>query len=148
MTADTHLEETLYTSNLKKAKEFFKTRISKLKNSELQLLAKKISTGLRFNFYEIDDELDVFVTFETMNNRGKQLSKLELLKNRLIYLSTLLKDDEDDKRKLRKDINEAWKTVYKYLGKNEKKLLDDDSFFRKSLVNVLYIYKTRSQSVL
>ena len=63
-----------------------------------------------------------------MNNRGKQLSKLELLKNRLIYLSTLLPDEEDDKRQLRRDINEAWKNIYKYLGKNKENLLDDDKF--------------------
>ena len=43
----------------------------------------------QFNIHEIDDDYDVFVAFETMNNRGKELSTLELLKNRLIYLSTL-----------------------------------------------------------
>jgi hypothetical protein len=53
-----------------------------------------------------------------------------LLKNRLIYLSTLLEDDEDDKTKLRKNINEAWKTVYEYLGKNKDNPLDDDEFLR------------------
>ena len=35
--------------------------------------------------YVINSKLDIFVTFETMNNRGKNLSQLELLKNRLIY---------------------------------------------------------------
>lgn len=63
-----------------------------------------------------------------MNNRGKQLSKLELLKNRLIYLSTLLKEDEAIKKRLRKDINETWKTIYEYLGKNKNNPLDDDKF--------------------
>ena len=43
------------------------------------MLFKKIVNGLKFNLYEIDDDLDVFVTFETMNNKGKPLSKLELL---------------------------------------------------------------------
>jgi uncharacterized protein with ParB-like and HNH nuclease domain len=33
-----------------------------------------------FNVYEINDDVDVFVAFETMNNRGKKLSNLELLK--------------------------------------------------------------------
>ena len=122
------LEETLYTANLKNAKEFFEAKCKKLSKEELESIARKLSNGLRFNFYEIDNQLDVFVTFETMNNRGKQLSKLELLKNRLIYLSTLLPDEEDDKRQLRRDINEAWKNIYKYLGKNKENLLDDDKF--------------------
>jgi hypothetical protein len=63
-----------------------------------------------------------------MNNRGKPLSKLELLKNRLIYLTTLLDQKTNDTSRLRKDINEAWKTVYEYLGKNKSNILDDDMF--------------------
>lgn len=29
-----------------------------------------------FNIHEIEDEYDVFVAFETMNNRGKKLTNL------------------------------------------------------------------------
>ena len=80
--------------------------------------------------YEIDNDLDVYVTFETMNNRGKPLSSLELLKNRLIYLSTLLEIDAPTRKRLRKDINETWKTIYEYLGKNKLNAMDDDEFLR------------------
>ena len=83
-----------------------------------------------FNEYEIDNDLDIFVTFETMNNRGKELSLLELLKNRLIYLSTLLKVPEDQQRSLRHNITAVWKTIYEYLGKEEGRPLDDDQFLR------------------
>ena len=65
-----------------------------------------------------------------MNNRGKPLSNLELLKNRLIYLSTLLDIDESIRMRLRKDINETWKTIYEYLGKNKNNTMDDDEFLR------------------
>lgn len=51
-----------------------------------------------------------------MNNRGKPLSNLEKLKNRLIYLSTLIDEETSLKKELRNDINENWKTIYKYLG--------------------------------
>lgn len=121
-------KETLYTANLRKAKEFFIEKITKMEKEQIEELFKKIVNGLKFNLYEIDDELDVFVTFETMNNRGKPLSKLELLKNRLIYLSTIIPENEDIKNKLRKEINEVWKTVYEYLGKNKDSPLDDDEF--------------------
>lgn len=47
-----------------------------------------------FNIHEIEDDYDVFVAFETMNNRGKKLTNLELLKNRLIYLTTLNDNDK------------------------------------------------------
>src|SRR5258706_8161716 len=65
-----------------------------------------------------------------MNNRGKPLSKLELLKNRLIYLSTLVKAPDSERQTLRANINEAWKTVYEYLGAEKGRPLDDDDFLR------------------
>lgn len=76
----------------------------------------------------MSSEIDVHVSFETMNNRGKTLSHLELLKNRLIYLSTKLPNDFHEKEKLRKSINECWKTIYHQLGRNKDNPLDDDTF--------------------
>ncbi|MBK9564141.1 MAG: HNH endonuclease [Saprospiraceae bacterium] len=64
-----------------------------------------------------------------MNNRGKPLSQLELLKNRLIFLSTKLKNIEDyESITIRKVINDSWKAVYHYLGKNKDFPLNDDKF--------------------
>jgi len=125
-------EETLYTKNLQFAKNTFTDKIKDLSIENLEILFIKITKQLKFNFYEIDDELDEFVTFETMNNRGKPLTTLELLKNRLIYLTTLLKGyDEDEISTLRKDINNSWKTIYEYLGKNPKKIISDDKFLKE-----------------
>ena len=99
----------------------------------LSKLYLKLTQRLMFNIHEIDDDYDVFVAFETMNNRGKKLTNLELLKNRLIYLTTLYENDkfdELDKSNLRKQINDAWKEVYYQLGRNEKTPLSDDEFLR------------------
>lgn len=122
--------ETLYTAKLKKAKFFFKKKIKGLSKEKKEKIFSNVVNGLRFNYYEIDDRLDEYVVFETMNNRGKKLSTLELLKNRLMYLSTLLNEEEEIKRRLRNDINETWKTIYEYLGKNEHHPLDDEEFLR------------------
>ena len=35
---------------------------------------RKITLQLMFNIHEIEDDYDVFVAFETMNNRGKKLT--------------------------------------------------------------------------
>lgn len=129
-TSDKVPEQTLYTSNLQNAKEFFSIKLECLDNEKLSSLFQKLTSKFKFNFYEIDSDLDVFITFETMNNRGKALSNLELLKNRLIYLSTILSNNDQEKRLLRKDINETWKTIYEYLGKNKDKPLDDDDFLK------------------
>ena len=123
-----HLE-TLYTQNLLAAKAYFKERLSQLESEEIALIFKKLTQKLKFNLYEIDEEIDVFVTFETMNNRGKPLTSLELLKNRLIYLSTLF-PDHDGHEVLRNKVNSAWKTMYEYLGKNPEAPLNEGFFLR------------------
>lgn len=131
------VNETYYTKNLKYAKSFFRENLSALYASEkfegISNLYLKLTLKLMFNIHEIDDDYDVFVAFETMNNRGKKLTNLELLKNRLIYLTTLYPDekfDAIDKANLRKQINDTWKEVYYQLGRNEKTPLSDDEFLR------------------
>lgn len=131
------IQETYYTKNLKYAKEFFEDCLSQLYQDEefdgIEKIYKKLTQKLMFNIHEIEDDYDVFVAFETMNNRGKKLTNLELLKNRLIYLTTLFDDnklDEYNKNALRKKINDAWKEVYYQLGRNKKISLSDDEFLR------------------
>ena len=129
--------DTLYTHNLSFAKKYFSDKIEKYTQKELIALFKKVTEQLTFNEYLIDDENEVYVTFETMNNRGKVLSTLELLKNRLIYLTTLYSyiqpDDETrvkNAKSLRDGINNVWKIIYQHLGKSTKKKLNDDTFLR------------------
>lgn len=131
------VNETYYTKNLKFAKSFFRENLTALYENEgiegINNLYLKLTLKLMFNIHEIDDDYDVFVAFETMNNRGKKLTNLELLKNRLIYLTTLYSDekfDEMEKSHLRKQINDAWKEVYFQLGRNENVPLSDDDFLR------------------
>jgi len=131
------VEETFYTLNLCNAKTYFTEQIRNLHEKEglegLKDVYKKLTKRFLFNEYVIKDEFDVFVAFETMNNRGKKLSDLELLKNRLIYLTTLYSDDELDiasKKNLRETINDAWKEVYHQLGRNKFRPLNDDDFLR------------------
>jgi hypothetical protein len=129
------IHETFYTLNLENAKNFFRENIAnyyeKYGLSEIEALFKKLTQNLMFNVYEISDDFDVFVAFETMNNRGKKLSNLELLKNRLIYLTTLYDDNElknDERISLRDKINDAWKEIYYQLGRNKQNPLNDDDF--------------------
>lgn len=145
-------QDTLYTRNLRAAKSYFANKISELSQPQLAELFIKVTEKLKFNEYLIEDIDEVYVTFETMNNRGKNLSTLELLKNRLIYLSTLYANlSEHDPvelanvDRLRTDINNAWKTVYEYLGKSVKKTLNDDTFLRDHWI--MYFRYDRSASM-
>lgn len=131
------VEETFYTLNLSNAKTYFNEQLRELHEQEglegLQDVYKKLTRRFLFNEYVIKDEFDVFVAFETMNNRGKKLSDLELLKNRLIYLTTLYRNEELDaasRKSLRETINDAWKEVYRQLGRNRVRPLNDNDFLR------------------
>lgn len=131
------VQETFYTLNLSNAKTYFAEQLRELHAQTglegLQDAYKKLTKRFLFNEYVIKDEFDVFVAFETMNNRGKKLSDLELLKNRLIYLTTLYDDQELDpssRENLRNTVNEAWKEVYHQLGRNKSRPLNDDDFLR------------------
>ena len=129
--------ETFYTLNLSNGKHYFKEKLRAWHKEEgisgLKGMYRTLTKRFLFNEYIIKDEFDVFVAFETMNNRGKTLSDLELLKNRLIYLTTLYTDAELDPAErgdLRNLINDAWKEVYFQLGRNKSKPLNDDDFLR------------------
>lgn len=143
------VDETFYTLNLAKAKKFFESRITELVDTqglnELENVFKKVTQRLKFNMYYIDNDFNVFIAFETMNNRGKRLSYLELLKNRLIYLSTVFDVEEDNKTAVRNNINDTWKTVYEYLGKNKIKPLNDNEFLQAHWM--IYFGYTRSNKI-
>ncbi|HCW72593.1 MAG TPA: DUF4268 domain-containing protein, partial [Clostridiaceae bacterium] len=144
------ITETFYTLNLENAKNFFRDNLlnyyEKYGIVEIEQLFRKVTQNLMFNLHEIEDDFDVFVAFETMNNRGKKLSNLELLKNRLIYLTTLYEPYEitDDERAiLREDINSAWKDVYYQLGRNKQRPLSDDDFLAAHWI--MYFQYTRQK---
>jgi uncharacterized protein with ParB-like and HNH nuclease domain len=132
--SDQYVEETFYTKNLKYADAFFRMNIHEyVENNPEKLsdLFRRLTTKLLFNINYISDDFDVYVSFETMNNRGKSLTNLEILKNRLIYLTTLFDSSKDDEcQELRKKINDAWKEIYFQLGRNPEYSLSDDEFLR------------------
>lgn len=125
---------TIYTINIKNAYDLFIKNIDVINlNNNGQLTLKKLyerlTKNILFNIFETTKDIDIFVTFETMNNRGKSLTNLELLKNRLIYLTSLFSENSG-KETVRKNINIAWKTIYSYLGRNPNKELNDDIFLK------------------
>ena len=138
MPAGGALTESLYTRKLYDAKCFFRSKITDLcqgnpdENARvLSGLFTKLTRRLQFNLFEIDNDYEVFEAFETMNNRGKALSMLEILKNRLIYLTTLYSSEQlPDADSLRRLIHSAWKEVYTQLGRCPDGILSDDEYLR------------------
>jgi len=128
---DCNDSETAYTRNLENAKKYFDEKITKLNKDEIAVLYQKTTENLLFNWLETPKFIDVFTIFETMNYRGLELSTLELLKNRLIYLSSLLPECDTFKRnELRNHINYSLNIVYEGLAKNKNNFIRDDEFLR------------------
>lgn len=128
-----HDQPNLYRKNLLFAKNFFKAKIADLNPEEKELVFRKLTTSLSFDIRTIEKDLDVQAVFETMNNRGKQLTTLEKLKNRLIYLTDKLQHSDEDKIILRGKINVAWGNIYSNLAKNSDYILDEDEFLSAHL---------------
>ena len=127
-------DDNVYKNNLIFAQNFFNERISRLSEEERTVLFDKVTSGLLFDYRVVDSSLDVQMVFETMNNRGKPLTTLEKLKNRLIYLQSA-------NAELCKDINRQWGAIYQYLGKDaslsENRLIADHlSIYRQAKYTV------------
>ena len=123
----------VYTNNLLLAKNWFKDKINALSDEEKKDLLIRLQTALAFDTKYITDNLSVQAVFETMNNRGKPLTILEKLKNRLLFLAAKLPNDHVDILLLSKKINDAWRIIYDCLGKNPNNMLDEDEFLSAHL---------------
>jgi hypothetical protein len=136
--------DTSYTNNLGNCYKFFDKKNRELSHEEREAIFRKVIKQLMFDIKLITKELDIFVVFETMNNRGKELTNLEKLKNRLIYLSTLMPGLKNHEQELlRNEINTVWKFCYEHLGKNKSNPLDDDIFLRNHFVLYHYFKKEK-----
>lgn len=100
---------------LQHAFEFFKSYFDKLKKDDSESYASTlkrifdiITQKMKVVIYEVEDTSEVGVIFEVTNNRGKQLSELEKVKNYLMYLSSKL----DQNNELKSLINETWTEIY------------------------------------
>lgn len=118
---------TIYTANLEFASSFFENKFSSLKPKELNEFQEKLLTSLVFDTKYILNNLDVQAVFETMNNRGKPLTTLEKLKNRLLYMISKF-DATVNIKGLSGEINNGWGLIYETLGKNNDNLLSEDEF--------------------
>ncbi|SOZ99783.1 hypothetical protein CBM2626_A40328 [Cupriavidus taiwanensis] len=133
-----------YAANIEKAARYFRKRTDELPNAETA--QKYLDTLLdRFGLFVLDahPEFDIHVAFETLNNRGKKLSQLELLKNRLIYLTNVLPGGQESAiteglngspESVREQIHRAWKGIYTSLGRSSTTQNHDDDFLRAHAV--------------
>ncbi|WQV91635.1 DUF262 domain-containing HNH endonuclease family protein [Helicobacter pylori] len=105
-------QTSFYAKNLIDAYEFFKEKISDTPVGTLEKMFDALTKKMLFSVVELNDNrIDPFSSFETINNRGKDLSTLELLKNRLHFVVHKI-CDEGDLENLQQEINDTYTRIY------------------------------------
>ncbi len=101
-----------YSKNLIYAYTFFKEKISDTPIEALEKMFDALIKKMLFSVVVLNDNrIDPFSSFETINNRGKDLSTLELLKNRLHFVAHKICDGKK-LEKLQQEINDTYTRIY------------------------------------
>ncbi|KNE09313.1 hypothetical protein ACM26_06165 [Helicobacter pylori] len=105
-------QTSFYAKNLIDAYEFFKEKISDTPVGTLEKMFDALIKKMLFSVVGLNDNrIDPFSSFETINNRGKDLSTLELFKNRLHFVVHKI-CDEEDLENLQNEINDTYTRIY------------------------------------
>ncbi len=101
-----------YAKNLIEAYTFFKEKISNTPVGTLEKMFDALTKKMLFSVVGLNDNrIDPFSSFETINNRGKDLSTLELLKNRLHFVAHKICEGKK-LEKLQNEINDTYTRIY------------------------------------
>ncbi|MFP5995212.1 DUF262 domain-containing protein [Helicobacter pylori] len=124
-----------YAKNLIEAYTFFKEKISDTPMETLEKMFDALIKKMLFSVVGLNDNrIDPFSSFETINNRGKDLSTLELLKNRLHFVAHKICDGKK-LEKLQQEINDTYTLIYHDLRQFEDAHLES---FLKHFVAYYY----------
>ncbi len=101
-----------YAKNLIEAYAFFKEKISDTPIEALEKMFDALIKKMLFSVVGLNDNrIDPFSSFETINNRGKDLSTLELFKNRLHFVAHKICEGKK-LEKLQQEINDTYTLIY------------------------------------
>ncbi len=101
-----------YAKNLIEAYAFFQEKISDTPIETLEKMFDALIKKMLFSVVGLNDNrIDPFSSFETINNRGKDLSTLELLKNRLHFVAHKICEGKK-LEKLQQGINDTYTLIY------------------------------------
>ncbi|MCH4606287.1 DUF262 domain-containing protein [Helicobacter pylori] len=143
-------QTSFYAKNLIDAYAFFKEKISDTLVGTLEKMFDALTKKMLFSVVELNDNrIDPFSSFETINNRGKDLSTLELFKNRLHFVAHKI-CDEEDLENLQNEINDTYTRIYHDLRQFEDVHLEsflkhfvayyygENSKFKERLLNTAF----------
>lgn len=133
--------ETAAEIRLRDAMAFFRTYLAEIRDEDPALfperlvgLHSKLTQRLKVMLYPVASDAEVGVMFEVMNNRGRRLSELDLVKNYVLYLGTKLDlPEEQGQRFLESEVAEAWaKLLTSLMDAGLSSTADEDRLLRAS----------------
>ncbi len=105
-------QTSFYAKNLIEAYAFFKEKISETPVGTLEKMFDALIKKMLFSVVGLNDNrIDPFSSFETINNRGKDLSTLELFKNRLHFVAHKICNGQKLET-LQNEINDTYTMIY------------------------------------
>lgn len=102
---------------LKETKDFFVRQLkAKFTTGQqiIEFILQNVSLRLYFTTIIVNDEVNAYAIFETLNARGVQLSTPDLLKNYLLSLST----KEGGHTSVLDELDETWEKITEQIGVN------------------------------
>ena len=101
---------------LRRAFKFFCDKNVGNSGEEIGEFINKFSTRLIFTKIVVQDSLNAYKVFETLNARGVQLSTPDLLKN---YIFSVVTQNDDVPDETLDDLDETWSNILNQLGEND-----------------------------
>lgn len=118
--------------NLRDAKQFL-TKWLNENQHRLELIYQVVTQKLGFLCFAPSKTAEIGIMFEVINNRGKDLSELEKIKNYFIYYATIKNDTQ-----LRIKIDDVWEKLLKRLNMADVVSNDEENRFLRNCYLVFY----------
>lgn len=129
--------ENVQDSKVREAYEFYSQKLSGLSIEEVDELRKELVNSMSLVTIECDSETSAFRLFESLNNKGLDLSPVDLMKNHLFKKAT--EDGEVDKHR----VKDLWDEI---MGNIRPRLGQPNRFFRHYLMSTPRMSLTQAVS--
>lgn len=130
----------IYEVNLLNASNFFDTCLQGMTQPQIDDVFVRLTQQLVFDVHEVKSSFDVCAMFESINYRGKKLTKFEVLKNRLIYLAELLGQADPAQlplaSALRDKIDAVWGEAFDWFGHSNPPLSEDEFLLNHTIMYI------------
>ena len=129
---------------IKAAKKLFDDWLADKSSDYISDILNIIEHKFKFIVYKPKNSLNAPAMFEIINNRGKNLSEIEKIKNYFVYLATLVSANHS----LHTKISNCWEGLLKNLNRADIHTIDDENnFLRFCFITSFSPSKSKYQNI-